>query len=401
MVERNKPLNTAFVITSMHVGGAETLLYNLIERVDRNRVVPSLICLKELGELGHRVAKTTQTFDNLIKNKFDVRVFSRLAHLYRELEVDAVITVGAGDKMFWGRLAAKWASVPIIASALHSTGWPDDIGLLNRQLTPITDAFIAVGESHREYLRDIEHLPAEKIYVVPNGIDVQRFAPKSKNRNEVRAELGIDPSDPVVGIVAALRPEKDHLLFVRSACEVLKSVPQAKFIILGDGVERPAIEQAIQQSGHSNSFYMLGSRNDTERYLAAFDVFMLTSKNEAKPVSILEALASGVPVVAPDVGSVKESVIDGVTGFLVAGRSPSDYAKPLLRLLNDRELASQLGAQGRDLVCEQSSLESMVHGYEALLWQLNCQNKGLRWPRWIAQRVGQAISIPRATAVRN
>src|SRR4029078_8427588 len=98
------------------------------------------------------LASEIPVFSNQIHGKFDLLVYRRLARLLCERRIDTVITVGAGDKMFWGRLAARHAQVPVVLSALHSTGWPDGIGRLNRMLTGITDSFIAVAESHRSIL---------------------------------------------------------------------------------------------------------------------------------------------------------------------------------------------------------------------------------------------------------
>jgi glycosyltransferase involved in cell wall biosynthesis len=378
MNDRNRPLNTCFIITSMHVGGAETLLTNLIEQTDRSKINPHLVCLKEPGELGHRLSSSIPTYHSLTKSKFDLRVFSSLARIFRDHQIDAVVTVGAGDKMFWGRLAAKWSGVRVIACALHSTGWPDEIGFANRRLTSITDGFIAVADAHREYLCNVEKLPKEKIFTIANGIDTRRFAPNHDDRHSIRTELNIAKNAPVIGIVAALRPEKDHLLFLDVAQELLKRTPAAKFLIIGEGAERRNIEQAINDKGLGDAVCMLGSRSDTQRYLAAMDVFVLTSKNEAKPVSILEALACEVPAVAPDVGSVHESVIEGETGFLIRTRIASDYASAIERIIGDTQLRQSMGSAGRQLVCQHSSLDSMVNGYESLLWRLKDRREAQR-----------------------
>lgn len=364
-------LNTCFVITSMHVGGAETLLTNLIDKVDRSKINPHLVCLKEPGELGIRLSDSIPTYHSLTKGKLDFRVFTRLCKIYRKHQINAVVTVGAGDKMFWGRLAAKCCGVRVIASALHSTGWPDEIGFANRQLTCITNGFIAVADAHREYLCNVEKLPADKVFMIANGIDTNRFAPNQDHRESVRRELNIASDAPVIGIVAALRPEKDHVLFLDVAKSFLTKNPAAKFLIIGEGAERPTIEQVIADKSLTESVYMLGSRDDTERYLAAMDVFMLTSKNEAKPVSILEALACEIPTVAPDVGSVRESVIEGETGYLVHTREAADFAAAIELLINNTPNRKRMGTVGRVHVCHNSSLDSMVSGYESLLQRLN------------------------------
>ena len=200
----------------MPVGGAETLLVNLIRRLDRAHFLPELCCLKELGPLGEVLAREIPAFDHLLSHKADLRVLPRLAGLLRRRRVDALVTVGAGDKMFWGRLAARWAGVPVVCSALHSTGWPDSVGRLNRLLTPITDAYIAVAAAHGKFLVEQLHFPAAKVHVIPNGIDIERFRPAG-DRLATRAALGLTPTTPIVGIVAALRPEKNHELLLRAA----------------------------------------------------------------------------------------------------------------------------------------------------------------------------------------
>ena len=116
-------------------------------------------------------------------------VLGRLARLMAERRIDAVVTVGPGDKMFWGRLAAWRAGVPVICSALHSTGVPDHVEWLNRLLAPLTDAFIAVAEPHGRYLAEHEGCPVAKVRVIPNGVDVERFHPRWPSRT-LRAELG-------------------------------------------------------------------------------------------------------------------------------------------------------------------------------------------------------------------
>ena len=135
------PLRVMFLITSMPVGGAETLLVNLIRRLDRERFAPELACLKQLGPLGEELAGEIPAHHGLLNRKYDLRILPRLTKLLARRKIDAVVTVGAGDKMFWGRLAAWRAGAPVVLSALHSTGWPDGIGRLNRLLTPITDGF--------------------------------------------------------------------------------------------------------------------------------------------------------------------------------------------------------------------------------------------------------------------
>jgi len=371
------PLKILFIITSMPVGGAEVLLMNLVRRMDRTKFAPEICCLKEMGPLGEELSAEIPVHHDLIGWKWDPTIPFRLASLMRERKIDAVVTVGAGDKMFWGRLGAWWAGVPVITSALHSTGWPDGVGTFNRWLTGITDAFIGCASEHGRFLIDEERFPENKVYVIPNGVDTDRFVARPSANLRLRAELGIASSAPVCGIVAALRPEKNHELFLRMAAQVSQRVPEAVFLIVGDGPERPALEALTAELKLGDSVRFLGTRSDVAELLSVLNVFALTSHMEANPVSILEAMATEVPVVAPRVGSIPESVREGKTGYLYEVGQLDPLVDQVARLLGDPLLAKAMGECGRYRVVEEWSLDRMVDGYEQLLEGLFCAKTGL------------------------
>jgi glycosyltransferase involved in cell wall biosynthesis len=361
-----RPLRVMFIITSMHIGGAETLLFNLLKRIDRTRFTPELCCTKELGELGQQLSHEIPVYEHLLKHKFDLRVFGKLTRLLRRRQIDAVVTVGAGDKMFWGRLAAPRAKVPVIISALHSTGWPDGINWLNRRLTPLNDAFVAVARRHAEHLTNVEHLPGRRVYIIPNGVDASRYSPRPASAELLRS-LGISTSAPLAGIVAVLRPEKNHEMFLRVAARVRRDVPEAQFLIIGDGPRRAELELLTSQLGIADCVHFLGNRADVPELLNLLDVFLLTSHNEANPVSILEAQACGKPVVATQVGSIAESVREGSSGYLVDPGDELQMAHHVTSLLLDPAKAEHLGNAGRQNVIENWSIDRMVAGYETLI----------------------------------
>lgn len=370
------PLRVMFANTSMAVGGAETLLVNLVRGMNRSGFQPEICCLKENGPLGDMLAREIPVHGQLISTKYDPRVWRRLRKLVRERAIDAMVTVGAGDKMFWGRLAAWRERVPVILSALHSTGWPDEIGSLNRCLTGITDGFIAVADGHARHLIEQERFPAGKVHIIPNGVDVERFRPSAVKRHAIRSELGLQHDAPVVGIVAALREEKNHSLFVHAAKRIRDEVPGARFLIVGEGPCRRQIEMEVAAAGLENQVLMLGSRNDVPDLLAALDVFVLSSHMEANPVSILEAMATEIPVVAPRVGSIPETVRDDYTGYLVRPGADHALAGPCVRLLTQRELARRFGQRARRIVTQRWSLRHMVQAYERLIAEIHRKKRG-------------------------
>jgi glycosyltransferase involved in cell wall biosynthesis len=364
------PLRVMFVITSMPVGGAETLLTQIVRRMDRSRFSPELCCLKYFDRLGEVLAQEVPSFTGLIAQKYDVTVLWRLWRLLRQRRIDAVVTVGTGgDKMFWGRLAGWLAGVPVICSALHSTGLPDHVEFSNRLLTPLTDAFIAVAAPHGRYLAEHEGCPARRVVVIPNGVDVGRFRPRPPNR-QLQDEFNLDPAAPVAGIVAALRPEKNHDMFLNVAALVCKELPAARFLIVGDGPERTRLETLAQSLGVADSVRFLGTRSDVDELLSLLDIVLLTSHMEANPICLLEAMASGKPVVATRVGSVVETVLPGTNGYLVNPGDSQEMAACVLKLLRDRDRAAIMGRAGREQVVANWSVDRMVQGYEDLLTRI-------------------------------
>lgn len=372
----DRPLRVMFVITSMPVGGAEKLLVEIIRRMDRTRFAPELCCLKVPGPLGEELEGELPIHTGFIKSKTDPRILWRVYRLMRRRRPDAVITVGTGgDKMFWGRLCGWLAGVPVIASALHSTGLPDRVEFPNRLLAPLTDAFIGCAAPHAEYLAASEGCPAERIRVIPNGVDTDRFCPlddkKRGTAEALRRSLDLPEDAPLVGLVAALRPEKHHELFVETAARVRLTHPDCRFLIVGEGERREPIEERIAKLDLGETVRLLGNRSDIPQILQMLNVFLLTSHMEANPVSIMEAMACGIPIVAPHVGSIPETVIEGKTGMLVEPANIDTMADAMAdrvrSLLDDRLLATKLGTAGRQHIVDHWSVDMMVQGYEDLV----------------------------------
>ncbi len=160
--------------------------------------------------------------------------------------------------------------------------------------------------------------------------------------------------------MAALRPEKNHELFLQAAALVRRELPETRFLVIGDGPRRPALESLARELLPAAAVRFLGTRRDVPELLALVDVVLLTSHDEASPVSILEAMAAGKPVVATRVGSVGQTVLDGRTGYLVPPGSAGELARRTLELLQDAARAAALGRAGRRQVVEHWSIAA--HG---------------------------------------
>jgi glycosyltransferase involved in cell wall biosynthesis len=243
------------------------------------------------------------------------------------------------------------------------------VELPNRLLAPITDAFIAVAPSHGRHLVEHEGCPARKVRVIPNGVDVRRFRPRTPDES-LRRRLAIPRGVPVAAIVAALRPEKNHELFLQAAASIRRHLPDARFLVVGDGPQRAKLEDLARQLSLHGSVRFLGTRSDVPELLALADVLVLSSRMEANPVSVLEAMACAKPVVATAVGSVPGSVLDGRTGYLVPPANAEELAARVVDLLANPDRAAAFGRAGRQRVVAQASSERMVEGYQDLIAEL-------------------------------
>jgi len=209
----------------------------------------------------------------------------------------------------------------------------------------------------------------ERASLIRSGIEIARYSGTGGDRDSAVRALGLDPARPLVGMVACLKAQKNPVDFVRAAALVAVSVPDAQFLLAGDGVLRPAVEAAIRQSGLGERLRMLGWRRDVDAIIPCLDVLVLTSLWEGLPRVLPQAMAAGRPVVAYRVDGVPEAVTEGVTGHLVA---PGDYAGAAARivsLLVDPARAATMGAAGRARVGEFDA-DLMVRAQETLYERL-------------------------------
>jgi glycosyltransferase involved in cell wall biosynthesis len=216
-----------------------------------------------------------------------------------------------------------------------------------------------------------ERIPDAKLEIITNGVDLARFA-NGRPAGTVRQALGVSASAPLVGIVAMLRPEKAHDVFLRAAARAAAHVPEARFLIIGDGPTRPQLEALAAELGLQGKVLFLGARSDVPELVKAIDLAVLSSHPVVETLSnaVLEYMAAGKPVLATRVGSVPEQVQDGVTGCLV---DPGDWqalGDRIAELLLDADRARRMGQAGRALVEARYTIDRMVRGHERLFERL-------------------------------
>jgi glycosyltransferase involved in cell wall biosynthesis len=330
------------------------------------------LCLDELGTLG----------EDLRRDGFPVAVLGRrpgidwrcMLSLARALRRQRVALVHAHQytPFFYGAAARLVYRRPAVLFTEHGRFHPDyprrKRVLANRLLLERRDRVVGVGAAVRRAVIDNEGIPADRVQVIYNGIDMSPFTAHIRERLAIRREIGVSPRDFVIIQVARLDPLKDHPTAIRTLEHVVWHRREARLVLVGEGPELAKIEDMVLRRDLRPYVRVLGLRTDIARLLLAADVFLLTSISEGIPLTIIEAMAAGLPVVATQVGGVGEIVEDGLTGLLAPAGDDANLADRILRLAADAALRIQMGQLGRQRVMELFS-ESQMHDRYLQLYQ--------------------------------
>ena len=275
---------------------------------------------------------------------------------------------------------AAMAGVPVRIHAEHGRDASDPHGLnpkhnfLRRRLVPFVDRFIPVSEDLNRWLGDVVRIPAAKTLFIKNGVDTDTYAPGGTPA----ADSPWTRDDIVIGTVARVQDVKNHRALVAAFAQLRARLPalapRLKLSIVGDGPLLPAVREQVAELGLQDAVWLPGARADIAALLHTFSVFALPSLAEGTPVSMLEAMACGLPVVASRVGGIPEVVDEGVQGLLVPVGDVDALTDALARYAQDAQLRTAHGGAGRARVEERFSLRAMVAAYGALYDGL-CRSK--------------------------
>lgn len=353
-------MKAIFVAPSLNVGGFERQWSLLVPGLTRRGLSVEVFTLDGTGRFFEELADEGIPSRCLkLSGSMNVPGAVRAAGVLASRRPDVVLSTGTSAHVV-GQLTCFRSDARHVAAVHsipeHRESFTCRRRLLVRAVAPRVAASTAVTTAQLDFVRALGFDPS-RTRVIPNGVAP---ASPSRSRDDVRGELGVGPAAFVAMLIASLRPEKRVERFVAAVTAANRLNSAIRGVVVGTGTELPRVRELGAASGVVS---VLGHRADTPDLIAAADVICLTSDAEALPLIILEAMAGARPVVASDVGGVRDAVVEGETGFLLAADDSEGYTAALLALAGDPDLAGRLGEAGRRRQQERFTVDGMVDAH--------------------------------------
>ena len=375
-MDNRKPPLIAHVIFRLDVGGLENGLVNLINGLPADRFRHVIICIDDFTEFRQRIQRDDVEIIAIRKKPgTDPSALWRLYRVFRRIRPDVVHTrnLAALDAL----LPAFLAGVRVRIHSEH--GWDvNDLDANNKKLrllrklhSPLVNRYIAVSRDLAAYLIRKVDISESRITQIYNGVDTDRFRPGSEKQTVREGfDQGFTADSILIGTVGRLQPVKNQLLLVNAFDELVRHAPELKdrirLVIIGDGELREKIIQTLENAGLAQQSWVPGARDDVPAILQALDVFVLPSLAEGISNTVLEAMASALPVVATDVGGNPELVQHGLNGAIVPRTNATALARAIEEYARDASILQEHGRAGRKRAVELFSISSMLNRYSSV-----------------------------------
>lgn len=356
------------VIHSLTRGGLENGLVNLVNLLPESKFEHAICCLDSSGEMADRLEQPIEIFE-LNRKPHDWKLPVRLAKVIRQWQPDIVhcrnwnswFDTVVAHFISRSRSTMVWS----FHGFAEGNYFPLRRKVISKLLSLYTQELFAVCEdSARRYAKKAA-IPVKRFEVLYNGVDSQKFRPNLQNRPKLREQLNIPVDRVVIITVASLTPIKNHSALIDSIHMQVTNHGQSPLVLfLGDGALREALEEKISRLNLRDHIKLLGNSDNIPDYLAAADIFVLPSRLEGMSNAILEAMASGLPAVANNVGGNSEIIVSGETGFLCTPDDPTEMAELLGRLINERQLRKNMGRHAHLRVEQLFSIDAMTASYQ-------------------------------------
>lgn len=368
-----RPIRVGFVVHVMQVAGAEVLVRETIRRLG-SRIIPTIFCLDRVGQIGEELV--ADGIDLVCLNRkpgIDLRIFGHLASACSQRKIE-VIHAHQYTPFFYSALAKPLIKLfPKLILTEHGRHYPDVVSPKRRAfnrlfLDHLVDAVNAcIGFSANALSRN-DGFAGSRIQVIENGIDVEKYG-TSPDRKKLRQRLGLHPTFRLLVHVARHHPVKDQAMLIKGFA--LANVPETRLVMVGDGPLRGELESLAISLGISKRVDFVGIQKNVPDWLAACDAFALTSLSEAASLTLLEAMATGLPVIVTAVGGNPEIVRDGIDGLHVPRGDAEACGLAIRRIFEDEKWAAELGQNGRKRTHERYRLDSTIQAYFDLYRKLS------------------------------
>ena len=361
----NRPLRVVHFTSDSRIAGTETMLLRLFRHYDREAFDFHLVTLFGPGDLIEAARALGVPGEQIEWNRAcSPGAFLRLHRLLRRLSPD-ILQCYLFHSNLIGRAAGRLARVPMIVSGQRTFFEESAQGqrqrAWDRRTFFLTHYSLANSKAGADSLYSPHEPQRARIEVVPNGIPLEGYGRLSNGeRRALRGEWGVPEDAFAFGMVAQLRRHKDHHSLIAATAQL----PDAHTVLVGSGDEEDHIRGVIAEHKVQDRVHLLGYRSDIPRVLGALDAFVLSTEIEGLPVSVMEAMATGLPIVATHVGGVPELVLDGETGLLVAMNSVEELREAMRRLADDSSLAHRMGEAGRARIAREFTPEAMTRRIE-------------------------------------
>ncbi len=362
--------NLLCVITKLELGGAQKQLLALISLLDKEQFNPflftcrdGLLC-QDASSINGLVLKKSRFLERSINPLKDFLALIELYRFIKKNNIDIVHTHSSKAGVL-GRWAGRFAGVKIIIHTVHGWSFNDCQPWLVKRIfiwlekisAAVTGKLIVVSNHDKEKGLAYGVGGNDKYTLIHYGIDYADFRAGGE---DVRRDLGINADDLAVGMVSCLKPQKCPQDFVKLSAMINKTMPDVKFILIGDGILRSRIKKLISSLKLERQFIMAGWRKDIPAILRSLDIFVLTSSWEGMPISVLEAMACSRPVIATDTGGIAEVIVEDKTGFLVRAGDMDNMSEKLTNLLKNKDLRARIGHDAKDSLGQDFSLSNMA-----------------------------------------
>jgi len=361
------------IVEDLKVGGLEKVLASIVLSLDKAKYDIQVWCLARGGEVAQALIDKGITVRILeIHSYYNPLQILVLARLMKKERFHLIHTHGYFASTF-GRFAAILVCIPVVITHVHSTYF--DYGkrnlLVERFLSYFTDMIICISRAVETFVIVNEGISKIKTCLIYNAVDLPVYIDDDHRTQEVRNSLGINAEAIVIMVVASLTVNKGHRILLEAFAKVYRTHQTMRLVIVGDGPLRKELETASRQLMIDQAVIFLGIRNDVFELLQASDIFVLPSQHrEGLGVSLIEAMAVGLPVIGTNLGGIPEVIVDGENGFLVSPKSPDQLADALMKFVNDQGLRISMGRRGRQIYEEDFTLSKMIRQVETLYDQL-------------------------------